>query len=93
MEKLKKVYEYKKKVITGGIEVIGKSLEGRSELDKVRVNEDNTLYLESNSGLDKVKELLTLGTEEAWCNPSFGIPLSTIFNTLPLSTNSYIIKA
>ena len=93
MEKLKKVYEYKKKVITDGIEGIGKNLEERSELDKVRINEDNTLYLESNSGLDRVKGLLTLGTEEAWCNPSFGIPVSMIFNTLPLSANSCIVKA
>jgi len=93
MEKLKEAYEYKKKVITDGIEGIGKSLEKESEFDEVRINEDNTLYLESNSGLEKIKELLTLGAKEAWLNSSFGIPASMIFNTLPLNTNSCIVKA
>lgn len=93
MEKLKEAYEYKKRLVTNGIEEIGAVLKEQPDFLEVKTNEDNTLYLESNSGLERIKELLTVGANEAWNNPSFGIPVSMIFNALPLTNNSCIVKA
>ena len=91
MQKLKEVYDIKKHLITIDINELGNILEENSNIEIVNINPDNTIYLESNCGMDSIKDCLETGIMK-WVNLNIGFPINMIYNTLPISNNSCIIR-
>lgn len=88
MQKLKEVYNIKKQLVNRDINELGDIIKVNSNIDTIIINPDNTIYLESNCGLDSIKNSLELGVKE-WINN----PLSNmILNILPLYNNSCIVR-
>lgn len=91
MKTLKEAYNIKKQLITTDITELGDILKEDSNIETINVNSDNTLYLESNCGTDSIKNILDTGVIK-WVNKNIEIPISMIYNMLPISNNSYIIR-
>ena len=90
MQKLKEVYDIKKQLVTSDITELGDILKENSNIDTVEINPDNTIYLESNCGVDSIKDNLNEAAGRwLWVD---NIISRMIFCTLPLSNNSCIVK-
>ncbi len=89
-KKLKEAYDIKKELVTkNAIPELGSILEQDPDLSTT-INPDNTLRIESNSGLDSIKDNLENGIVQ-WLNRKINIPVEMICNTLPINNNGYII--
>lgn len=91
MTKLKQVYNIKKQLITKDIGELGDILKRNSNLNTIDINSDNTIYLESNCGMESIKNNLNEGIKE-WLCVDERVIISMIINTLPLNNNSCIIR-
>jgi translation initiation factor 2 alpha subunit (eIF-2alpha) len=92
MKTLREVYDIKKDIIvSGSINDIGDILKQNPNINNVHVNSDNTIYVESNEGVDSIKESVELSMLE-WINKNINYPVSMILNTLPLTRNSCMVK-
>lgn len=91
MQKLKEAYELKKQLIYKDINELGDILKENSNIETININSDNTIYLESNCGIDSIKDNLDEGIKK-WIWVDQKIMRSIIFNTLPISNNSCIVK-
>lgn len=91
MQKLKEAYEIKKQLVISDINELGTILKENSNIDTINVNSDNTIYLESNCGMDSIKNSLELGIIR-WVNISMEAPITMIYNTLPITCNSCIVR-
>ena len=91
MQKLKEAYELKKQLVTSDINELGNILKEDSNIETIDVNSDNTIYLESNCGIDFIKDKLDAGIKK-WLLNDQQIMYSIIYNTLPISNNSCIVK-
>lgn len=92
MKKIKDAYDIKKQLIDKDINELGNILKKISNIETIDVNPDNTIYLESNCGVDSIKDSINEGIKR-WVNINESIMYNMIFNTLPLSNNSCILKA
>lgn len=90
MQKLKEAYNIKKQLVTKDINELGDIIRTNSNID-INVNSDNTMYLESNCGIDFIKNNLDVGIMR-WLNKNIESPINIVFNTLPISCNSCIVK-
>lgn len=91
MQKLKQVYNIKKELVTTDINELGNILKENSNIETINVNPDNTIYLESNCGIDSIINSLELSVIRL-INISIEAPVNMIYNTLPISNNSCIIR-
>lgn len=92
MQKLKEAYSIKKDLIVNSdINELGTILKNNSNINTININPDNTIYVESNSGLDSIKETLELGVMQ-WVNRKISVPIGMIYNTLPITSNACILK-
>ena len=91
MQKLKEAYDIKKQMVTSDINELGNILKENSNIETINVNPDNTIYLESNCGIDSIKDCLESGIMK-WVNLNIGAPINMIYNTLPISNNSCIVR-
>lgn len=91
MEKLKEAYELKKQLVTSDINELGNILKESSSIKTINVNPDNTIYLESNCGIDSIKDDLDEGIRR-WIWVDDKAIRNIVFITLPISSNSCIIK-
>ena len=91
MDKLKEAYNIKKQLVNNDISELGNILKENSNIETINVNSDNTIYLESNCGIDSIKNDLDEGIKR-WIWVDNKVIRSIIFNTLPISNNSCIIK-
>lgn len=92
MKTLREVYDIKKDIIvSGSMNDIGDILKQNPNINNVHVNSDNTIYVESNEGVDSIKESVELSMLE-WINKNINYPVSMILNTLPLTRNSCMVK-
>ena len=91
MKKLKEAYDIKKQLVTSNINELGDILKEYSSIETINVNSDNTIYLESNCGMDSIKNNLELGVIK-WVNKNIESPISMIYNTLPITNNSCIVR-
>ena len=90
MQKLKEIYEIKKQLVNEDITKLGDILKENSNINTIDVNSDNTIYLESNCGLDSIKDVFE---SEVRCGfKMFEAPFNRIYNILPISNNSCIIR-
>ena len=92
MQKLKEAYEIKKQLVTSDMNKLGNILKEDSNIETVDVNSDNTIYVESNCGIDSIKNSLDKGITRILCIDEYNIIRKFIFNALPLSGNSCIIR-
>lgn len=90
MQKLKEAYDIKKQLVTSDINELGNILKENSNIDTIDVNSDNTMYLESNCGMDSIKDDLDIGIRRWLKIDERGI-CNILLNTLPLSNNSCIV--
>jgi hypothetical protein len=91
MTKLKEVYNIKKQLITTDINELGDILKENSNIDTININTDNTIYLESNCGMDSIKDILNLNIIK-WANCNIEAPVSMLYNALPITNNSCIVR-
>lgn len=91
MQKLKEAYDIKKQLVTSDISELGNILKENSNIETISVNSDNTIYLESNCGIDSIKSNLELGIIR-WVNRNIEAPINMIYNALPISGNSCIVR-
>lgn len=92
MQKLKRAYDIKKQLITNDISELGIILkEENSNIEIIDVNSDNTIYLESNCGIDFITHSLEAGITK-WLGTNIGVPINMIYNQFPISCNSCIAK-
>lgn len=90
MQKLKEVYDIKKQLVDKNINELGNIIKENSNIETININPDNTMYLESNCGLDSIKNSLESGVK-IWINNPLACA-NIIFNTLPLYNNSCIVR-
>lgn len=90
MEKLKKAYDIKRQMISD-INELGNVLKENNSIETININPDNTIYLESNSGIDSIKNNLDESIKKMIMIEERVIR-SMILNTLPLSNNSCIVR-
>ena len=90
MEKLKKAYDIKRQMISD-INELGNVLKENNSIETININPDNTIYLESNSGIDSIKNNLDESIRKMIMIEEKVIR-SMILNTLPLSNNSCIVR-
>ena len=93
MKKLKEAYDVKKQLVatTNSINELGELLKNNSNIPNIDINSDNTMYLESNCGIDSIKDTLDTNIA-AWINRNIEFPISMIYNVLPLSNESCIVR-
>ena len=91
MTKLKEVYNIKKELIVNDITVLGNILKEYTDINTININSDNTIYLESNCGIDSIKSSLDSGVVR-WINRTIESPIGMVYNTLPISNNACIIR-
>lgn len=91
MNKLREIYDTKKQLITNDITELGIILKENSNINIVDINPDNTIYLESNCGVDSIRNILDSDIIK-WINYNIEAPINMIYNTLPLSNTSCIIR-
>jgi hypothetical protein len=91
MTKLKEAYDIKKELVNSDISELSNILKEYTDINTINVNPDNTIYLESNCGMDSIKNSLNSGVVR-WINKTINIPINIIYNTLPLSNNSCILR-
>ena len=92
MTELKKAYDLKKQLVTSNMNELGDILKENSNIETINVNPDNTIYLESDCGVDSIKNNLDEGIKKWLWTDDHSIIRKLIFNALPLSDNSCIIK-
>ena len=90
MQKLKNIYNIKKQ-FTNNIYTIGDILKSINSIQRVDIHPDNTIYLESNCGMDSIKENVNESIKNLIGSDQH-IIYEAVFNTLPLSNNSCIIR-
>lgn len=90
MQKLKDVYDTKKQLVGTDITGLGIILKEYPAINTISVNSDNTIYVESNCGIDSIMNSLDEGIQR-WLHVNENILYSAIFNKLPISNNSCII--
>ena len=91
MQKLKEAYNIKKQLISSDINELGDILKENSNIETIDVNSDNTIYLESNCGIDSIRDSLDESIKK-WIYVDQKIMRSIIFNTLPITNNSCIVR-
>ena len=91
MRNLKKAYELKKELVTKDISELGNILKQDSKIDTIDINSDNTIYLESNCGIDSIKNNLNEGIDK-WVNVDNTLIRDIICNILPISSSSCIVR-
>jgi hypothetical protein len=91
MTKLKEVYNIKKELIINDITTLGSILKEYTDIDAINVNSDNTIYLESNCGIDSIKGSLDSGVIR-WIDRTIEAPIGMLYSTLPISNNACIIR-
>ena len=91
MQKLKNVYDIKRQLVVTDINGLGNILKECIDIRTINVNSDNTIYVESNCGIDSIRNSLDEGIKR-FVNVNESIMCSMIFNTLPISNNSCIIR-
>lgn len=90
MQKLKEAYDIKQQLVTSDINELGTILKENSSIDTINVNPDNTIYLESNCGLDSISNELEIGVVK-WVKQNIAFP-NLICNVLPLSNKACIVR-
>ena len=90
MHKLKEAYEIKKQLVTSDIGDLGDFLKESDNFKTIDINPDNTIYLESNCGIDSINNDLETSVVK-WIKQTITLP-GLICNILPLSNNSCIVK-
>lgn len=90
MQKLKEVYDIKKQLVNKDINELGNIIKENSNIETININPDNTMYLESNCGLDSIRNSLETGVKE-WLNTPLYCT-NMILNVLPLYNNSCIVR-
>ena len=63
----------------------------KSDIEIVDVNSDNTIYLESNCGIDSITSTVEAGMLK-WINQNIGVPVNMVYNAFPISNKSCIVK-
>lgn len=91
MQKLKEAYIIKKHLSISNISELGDILKNHSNLNTIDINPDNTIYVESDCGMDSIKNSVDEGMVE-WVKRNVKCPINMIYNTLPISSNSCIVK-
>ena len=91
MQKLKEAYTIKEQLIVCNINELGDILKENSNIETININPDNTIYLESNCGIDSIKNNIEIGIMK-WVNQNIEVPISMIYNALPISNNSCIVR-
>ena len=92
MQKLKEIYDIKKQIVTKDINELGNILKENCDIEIVDVNSDNTIYLESNCGMDSIKHNLDKGIKKwLWVDQNTTLPI--MINILPIGINSCIIRS
>ena len=91
MRNLKKAYELKKELVAKDISELGNILKQDSKIDTIDINSDNTIYLESNCGIDSIKNNLNEGINK-WVNVDNTLIRDIICNILPISSSSCIVR-
>ena len=91
MTKLKEAYDIKKELVNSDINELSNILKEYTDINTINVNPDNTIYVESNCGMDSIKNSINSGVIR-WINKTIEAPICMIYNTLPLSTNACIIR-
>lgn len=91
MRNLKKAYEFKKELVTKDISELGNILKQDSKIDTIDINSDNTIYLESDCGIDSIRNNLNKGIEKL-ISVDDKLLCSVIYNILPISNNSCIVR-
>lgn len=90
MQKLKEAYDIKKQLVTKDISELGNILKENSNIDIIDINSDNTMYLESNCGMDSINNDIDIGIRR-WLKIDQTGNCNLLLNTLPLSHNSCIV--
>ena len=90
MQKLKEAYDIKKQLVSKDINELGNILKEDSNINIIDVNPDNTMYLESNCGMDSINNDLNIGIRR-WLKIDETGNCNILLNTLPLSCNSCIV--
>ena len=88
---LKEVYDIKRQLVSDDINKLGNILKENSNIDTIDVNPDNTIYLESKCGIDFIKDNLDEGIKK-WLLIEQQFMRNMVFNTLPISNNSCIVR-
>jgi hypothetical protein len=93
MHKLKEAYNIKKEILKDitNLSVFGDCLKENSNLKTIDINPDNTIYLESECGVDSIKHDLDEGIKK-WLQFDEYYKRNIIFNVLPLTNNSCIVR-
>ena len=97
MNKLKEAYDIKKELISKDIAELGEIIKDNTNINTVNINPDNTIYLESECGIDSIRNSLDLDVIK-WINGTIKIggvinaPINMVYNTLPLTSNTCIIR-
>ena len=91
MKHLKEAYDIKKELVTKDITELGNILKEDSTIETININPDNTLYLESSCGMESIKSNLECGVKR-FINRNINAPYNMIYNTLPITNNSCIIR-
>ena len=90
MERLKDAYTIKKQILNN-INELGDILKENNSIEIININSDNTIYLESNSGIDSIKNDLDESIKK-WVSVDIKVVRNMLLNTLPLSNNSCIVR-
>ena len=92
MQKLKELYDIKKQLVANDINELGNILKENTNIETINVNPDNTIYLESNCGVDSIRNDLNVSVKKLLCVDDHSVIHNFIFNALPLTNNSCIIR-
>lgn len=88
MEVLKEAYNTKRQIIEEDkIKNIAESIKNTDI--SILLNSDNTMHLESTKGINYIRKAINIEVEK-YINDKF--PPNLVFNTLPLSENSCLLK-
>lgn len=92
MKKLKEVYDIKKElIISNDINKLSNILKENIDIETINLNSDNTIYIESECGIDSIRNILDSSVTR-WVNRNIEAPIGMVYSTLPLSSNSCIIR-
>jgi len=91
MSKLKEAYDIRKELISKDITKLGNILKKNNNIETININPDNTIYLESECGIDSIKNTLDLSVQKL-VNRKINAPINMVYNTLPLTNNTCIIR-
>lgn len=94
MSKLKEAYDIKRELVNENISSLYNTIQSEEEM-KTELNRDDTIYVESDGGLDSIENTIIKAINN-WCSSRTGqhpahVVASMVVNTLPLNNNSCIL--